>query len=204
MAMIKRDQLQYSGRGPLDSKALVKEYAMLLDVSTWTTTVEGTDMFTAYNGMIVSVWLNKTDTSKNGVYFLYDPQVTTPVKKPDVTNEANWHRIINPANASEEIARITAAEKDIADLKASLQSMNSDVAAVKSDIEDLQDVQAESFAKYEDFPREGIANKIYIAIDTKKSYTWVENVGYICISGDTSSLEDINLIYGGSASHLTE
>ena len=201
MALVKdTNQYFYSGKGPLDTKSLVKTYAELMDVSTWTKD----STFVAYNGMIVAVWLNKDDTSKNGVYFLFDPAITNVRTNPDVTNESNWHRIFNPANASEEIARITAAEKDIADLKVSLQSMNSDMAAVKSDIEDLQDVQTESFEKYEDFPREGIANKIYIAIDTKKSYTWVENVGYICISGDTSSLTDINLIYGGSASHLTE
>jgi hypothetical protein len=34
MAMVKRDQLVYSGKGPLDSKSLVKEYAMLLDTNT--------------------------------------------------------------------------------------------------------------------------------------------------------------------------
>lgn len=34
MAMIKRDQLVYSGKGPLDSKSLVKTYAELLDTST--------------------------------------------------------------------------------------------------------------------------------------------------------------------------
>ena len=32
--MIKRDQLVFSGRGPLDSKTLVKTYAELLNTST--------------------------------------------------------------------------------------------------------------------------------------------------------------------------
>jgi hypothetical protein len=34
MAMVKRDQLVYSGKGPLDSKSLVKTYAELLDINT--------------------------------------------------------------------------------------------------------------------------------------------------------------------------
>lgn len=34
MAMVKRDQLVYSGKGPLDSKALIKTYAELLSTST--------------------------------------------------------------------------------------------------------------------------------------------------------------------------
>lgn len=98
MAMIKRDQLVYSGRGPLDSKSLVKTYAELISASTWTQQVDGEDVIVAYNGMIVAVWLNKTDASKNGLYVLFDPLVTSALKKPDVTNEENWHRLDKPAN----------------------------------------------------------------------------------------------------------
>ena len=89
MAVIKiSNQYKYGGRGPFDAKALVKTYDNLLSESTWT--VDGE--LTAYNGMITAVWLNKDDTSKNGIYFLYDPSVTTALKKPDVTNEDNWHK----------------------------------------------------------------------------------------------------------------
>ena len=89
--LIKNDQQLYKGRGPLDSKTLVKTYAELLDTSTWTKE----DTLIAYNGMIVAVWLNKNDTSKNGIYFLFDPNVTTAIKKPDVANESNWHKFAN-------------------------------------------------------------------------------------------------------------
>ena len=83
------DQYKYSKRGPLDAKAIVRTYAELLDPDTWT--VNGT--MAAYNGMITAVWLNIADTSKNGVYFLNDPTVTSALKQPDVTNEANWHKL---------------------------------------------------------------------------------------------------------------
>lgn len=95
--LIKNDQQLYKGRGPLDSKSLVKTYAELLDVNTWTKE----DTLIAYNGMIVAVWLNKNDTSKNGVYFLFDPSVTTAIKKPDVANEANWHRFADFSDVAE-------------------------------------------------------------------------------------------------------
>lgn len=185
MAMIKRDQLQYSGRGPLDSKALVKEYAMLLDASTWTTTVDNTEMFTAYNGMIVAVWLNKTDTSKNGLYFLYDPQVTSPVKKPDVTNEANWHRIDNQSGSV-----------DLSQIEARLNTFEIELGEVKNDVSDLSETKSETFAKYELFPKTGIVNKIYIALDEQKSYVWEASAGYVCITGE---IPEITTIVGGNA-----
>ena len=106
--------------------------------------------------MIVAVWLNKEDTSKNGVYFLYDPQVTSAIKKPDVTNEANWHRLDKNTDINSEIERITAIEEDIIE--------------VKEDISDLEESQTESFERRDLFPEEGIINKIYIALDEQKSY----------------------------------
>ncbi len=83
------NQYKYSKRGPFDAKALVKTYAELLSVDTWT--VNGT--VAAYNGMVTAVWLNTADSSKNGVYFLQDPAVDTILKTPDVTIETNWHKL---------------------------------------------------------------------------------------------------------------
>ena len=83
-------QYSFTGRGPLDSKALVKTYAELLSPATWDLE-NGTR--TAYNGMITAVWLNAEDPSKNGIYFLHDENVTSARKAPDVTLETNWHKI---------------------------------------------------------------------------------------------------------------
>ena len=112
MAIIKRDQLIYAGKGPLDSKSLVKTYADLTATATWNIQIDDKDTCIAYNGMIVAVWLNKDDTSKNGLYFLFDPQVTSALKKPDVTNEANWHRLDNAGDISDIKSRLTALENN--------------------------------------------------------------------------------------------
>ena len=83
-------QYSFTGRGPLDPKALVKTYAELLSPATWDLE-NGTR--TAYNGMVTAVWLNTEDPSKNGIYFLHDENVTSARKAPDVTLEPNWHKI---------------------------------------------------------------------------------------------------------------
>lgn len=83
-----KNQYKFTGKGPVDSKTLVKTYADLLDVTTWT--VDGT--LVAYNGMIVSVWLDST-AENNGIYYLHDSTVTSILGTPDVTNSANWHKL---------------------------------------------------------------------------------------------------------------
>jgi hypothetical protein len=84
----KADQLLYKGRGPLDPKSVVKTYEELTNTNTWTYD----ETLVAYNGMIVAVYLDKVSASNNGIYYLFDPAVTSALKKPDVTNEANWHK----------------------------------------------------------------------------------------------------------------
>ena len=93
----KADQLLYKSRGPLDAKATVKTYAELINIDTWT----HDDSLVAYNGMVVAVWLDKISTENNGLYFLFDPLVTTALKKPDVTNTANWHKITQDSDLKE-------------------------------------------------------------------------------------------------------
>jgi hypothetical protein len=83
----KTDQQVYLNKGPLDAKQLKKTYAELLKVDNWTYD----NKFTAYNGMIVAVWL---DTTKNGIYYLFDSTITSAFGgNPDVTNPNNWHRL---------------------------------------------------------------------------------------------------------------
>lgn len=87
MALEISNQYLYTGRGPFDAKSLVKTYAELLLEETW---LSDAGKSTAYNGMIVSVWL---DTTKNGIYYLHDSLITNTFKAPDVTKEKNWHKI---------------------------------------------------------------------------------------------------------------
>lgn len=92
MALEISNQYLYTGRGPFDIKSLVKTYADLLLEKTW---LSADSKITAYNGMVVAVWLNKDDTSKNGIYYLHDSSITSTFKAPDVTNETNWHKLVD-------------------------------------------------------------------------------------------------------------
>lgn len=83
-------QYRYSGKGPVDAKSVVKTYNALLLPDTW---YNDAGKVAAYNGMLVAVWLD-ADTTKNGVYRLHDPAVTSIIKAPDVANEANWHKLV--------------------------------------------------------------------------------------------------------------
>lgn len=128
--MVKKDQLLYSGKGPLDPKSLVKTYSELLDVNTWTKTIDDVDTFIAYNGMIVAVWLNKDDTSKNGLYYLFDPTVTSTLKRPDVTNESYWHLLVTNTEVLDLITRLSSVETElveIADYIKSDEKANADI-----------------------------------------------------------------------------
>jgi hypothetical protein len=91
-------QYLYTGNGPLDAKSLVKTYAELTNPETWAI---DDGALVAYNGMIVAVWLNNEDKSKNGIYFLHDVTVTSARAKPDVTKESNWHKLSSLAESSD-------------------------------------------------------------------------------------------------------
>lgn len=108
-------QYSFTGRGPLDSKALIKTYAELLSPATWDLE-NGTR--TAYNGMVTAVWLNNEDPSKNGIYFLHDKSVTSARKAPDVTLEANWHKIGELGSSIDDLtARILTTESKLAGIE---------------------------------------------------------------------------------------
>jgi hypothetical protein len=124
-------QYKYKGRGPFDAKALVKTYADLLSVDTWTVD----NILVAYNGMITAVWLNKEDTSKNGIYFLFDVAVTTALKKPDVTNEANWHKLMELSDISEISSRLSSMESELTGVKAKLATIEENQVVLRRDNE---------------------------------------------------------------------
>jgi hypothetical protein len=172
MAIDKRDQLFYVGKGPLDAKSLVKTYAELTNPATWTVKVDNEDTFIAYNSMIVGVWLNKEDPSKNGLYFLFDSSVTSALKKPDVTNTENWHKL---------------ADVDLTDR---LNTIDERLTALEKD----SDVITYGYRK--DFPGVGEINKMYIAADEGKTYIWF-NDDYLPVGG--GDYEEPTMIYGGDS-----
>jgi hypothetical protein len=120
MALEISNQYLYTGRGPFDAKSLVKTYADLLLEETWKST---SDKITAYNGMVVAVWLNKEDTSKNGVYYLHDSTITSTFKAPDVTKGENWHKL--------------ASFEDIAGLTELIQANANKLAGIETTVVDL-------------------------------------------------------------------
>lgn len=121
------NQYTYAGKGALDAKSLVKTYSELLSVDTWT--VDG--VVTAYNGMITAVWLNTVDTAKNGVYFLYDPSVTTARKTPDTTNEANWHKLAEFADLADISERLVAINTELTGIKTRLSTLEASKVTIR-------------------------------------------------------------------------
>lgn len=103
------NQYRIKGKGPLDAKSLVQTYADLLNPVTWQ--VDG--VASAYNGMITAVCRNTEDVSKNGVYFLHDARATGSRATPDVTVEANWHKLGDSANTGDVAARLVSIESTL-------------------------------------------------------------------------------------------
>jgi hypothetical protein len=179
MAILKSaDQFKYVGRGPLDSKAIVRTYAELLLTSTWTTD----ETLTAYNGMIVAVWLD-TDEN-NGVYFLHDKAVTKSLHKPDVTNPDNWHRLGSIDNLQGLAEQISAIQED-------LESITSDVGELKKSATDI-------VATMLDLPDVGSAHKLYVVTEDAKTYIWHDNKYLPVGDGAGDANIDIQVIMGGN------
>lgn len=172
---------------PLDSKALVQTYAKLISVDTWT--VNGKNI--AYNGMITAVWLDKETvngvsqlSSKNGVYFLFDKSVTsTRNQTPDVTNEANWHKLGGIDN--------------LPGLADQISTIQNDLEKVKSEVEDLQDSATVVKEFRSQFPETGIPGKIYVAMKEAMTFVWY-NGDYLPV-GDGGDNDEIQIINGGNA-----
>jgi hypothetical protein len=179
------NQYRYTGRGPFDAKALVKTYAELLLTETWTViNASGAAVSSAYNGMLTAVWLNKEDTSKNGIYFLFDPEVTSPLKTPDVTVESNWHKLCEVEALNE--------------LTEQLRTINAKLSEFSEDIERLEN-KAEILAVVDraTFPPVGKPNVIYVDVSKNKSYIWFED-DYILTGGGDGEVV-YSMICGGNA-----
>lgn len=179
------NQYRYTGRGPFDAKSLIRTYNDLLKTETWTAKNNSNNQISsAYNGMLVAVWLNKEDPDKNGIYFLFDPAVTSPLATPDVTNEANWHKLA-------EISELTSFANRLAELESEFKDLDSRLTALEED----SDVITYGYRSL--FPTPGEPNKLYVAADVGKSYIWFNN-DYLPVGGD-STYEEPTVIYGGSA-----
>jgi hypothetical protein len=174
-------QYLYTGRGPLDPKSLVSTYAQLVDAATWT---EGSSIV-AYNGMLVAVWCNTADTTKNGIYLLHDSAVKNKFKAPDVTSESNWHKLA-------ELSDISALTAQLSDLSSELTSIDARLTALEEESDVI------TYGYRSGFPVEGEEGKLYVAADEKKSYVWFAGE-YLLVSGSSSDYVEPDVIYGGSA-----
>lgn len=144
--IVSTNNYKYTGKGPLDAKSLVKTYAKLLELATWTYTDPETakESFIAYNGMMVAVWLDE-DANKNGIYFLHDPAVTNITKKPTITNPENWHKMgglgglpgledqINELKTS-----MGSIETAVSTLQQTTNTLSTDVETLRSEVENIK------------------------------------------------------------------
>ncbi len=177
MAIIQSsNQYFYTGRKPVDSKALVQTFADLTKIETW---LNNDGEVAAYNGMLTAVWLDKIDSvlsDRNGIYLLFDPNVTSTrgdKSIPDVTNPEHWHKLV-----------------EIDDLTSKLSAIDKRLTALEED----SDVLTYGYRK--DFPEVGEVNKLYVAVDEGKTYIWF-NESYLPVGG--GDYEEPTMIYGGDS-----
>ena len=172
---------------PLDARSLVKSYEDLLLESNWTH--DGKSI--AYNGMLVAV-ANTTDTSKNGLYFLFDINCTSNLKSPKVTEEANWLKIGETSDISDLVERINQIDTELSDINDRLDALEAD--------------GTHSYGYRKDFPEVGQQNHMYIANDERRTYVFVGG-RYLAIADQFDYIDDDNnsetpevrIIFGGSA-----
>lgn len=174
---IKDTNYEVNIRKPLDARTVVREYADLLLLSNWQST---TGKGITYNGLIVAV-VNTTDTTRNGLYMLFDPACTSALKTPDVTKAEHWIKIGETADISNFAERLANLETDLADFEARLI--------------ELESKNVETYGYFSGLPSVGVAGKLYVVVDRAKTYVWV-NGSYLCVGDDTESYDEIN---GGDA-----
>jgi hypothetical protein len=179
MAIMKKsDQQLYVGRGPLDPRTTVKTYSDLLKTSTWTTKVNNTDAFVAYNGMIVAVWLNTADATKNGLYLLYDPKVNSTIKRADVTIEENWHKLAELSDLAAITDQLSAISEELTGVKTKLASLEADKIIVRRDNEsnyNKKTVIADNEVCLVDVPAYGLKVKLGDGIHTFEDLPYVDD-----------------------------
>ena len=175
-----KNQYKLAGKGPVDAKALVKTYSELCLLSTWEVVDEyGKTVNTAYNGMVVAVWLDP-DTSKNGIYFFQDNNkrnVSSVLNNnPDVTKEANWHRL-----------------GDTTDVTALMEQLT----ALAERLDALENKTTEVFENRLAFPSTGVEKKLYIDASTNTMYFWNGST-YVSLAVSSAGTA-YDIISGGDA-----
>lgn len=168
---------------PMDARMLVPSYNDLLDNSNWLTSKNTPCCF---NGMLVAV-ANTSDTSKNGLYMLFDKD---NARKPNVTIETNWIKIGETSDISDLVSRIQTIETKITELSSDIESLDARV----SDLEDEEKLHTYGYRSA--FPVAGVAGHMYVAVDEKKTYVWF-NDAYTPVGG--SEYEELAVIFGGTA-----
>ena len=181
---------------PMDARMLVPSYEDLLDNNNWITSKETPCCF---NGMLVAV-ANTKDTSKNGLYMLFDG---TNARKPDVTVETNWIKIGETSDISDFVSRIQTIESSIAEITSDITALDARV----SELERLHNEDnVERFGYRNMFPAVGVLNRIYIANDEKRTYIYTTE-GYIHIADQFDTIDhdedentpEVRIIFGGTA-----
>lgn len=177
-AVTRDSNYEVSTKKPLDARSLVKTYDDLLNIDNWVNANGGPIV---YNGMIVAVWLNTDDTSKNGVYFLHDSTITTAKGTPDVTKETNWHKLGGIDNLPGLAEQISGIQKEL--------------DTVKSEVDDLQDSATVVVNLKSELPKPGVPGKIYVVTEEAMTYVWYNN-DYLPV-GDGGDNDEIQIISGG-------
>ena len=165
-------------RKPLDARSLVPAYESLTLKSNW---LNDAGKVIAYNGMIVAV-ANTDDASKNGLYFLFDPDCTSKLKSPDVENVTNWIKVGETSDIGDFTTRLTTIETELDSIKDRLDAL------------ETKGPDVETWGHRADFPPREV-NKLYVAVDEQKTYIWF-NDQYMSVGGDT---EEPEVIFGGTA-----
>ena len=189
MALEISSQYLYTGRGPFDAKSIVKTYADLKNENTWKSEAGN---IIAYNGMIVAVWLDKTTPTNNGIYYLYDdavlvnPTANYIVPAPDVTKDANWHKLGSIDALPELSKQITA--------------LQTELDAVKVNVTGLQDSATVVVSTKAELPDTGTVGRIYVVTEEAMTYVWCNN-NYLPVGdgGNHDHDEEIQIICGGKA-----
>ena len=189
---------EVAARKPFDARSLVKSYNDLILIESWT--FEG--KVNAYNGMIVAV-ANTSDTSKNGLYMLFDPKNTSSLKAPDVTLEDNWIKIGETSDISGFVSRLETIENKVVELAENINDLDSRVDAIE---ERLNADNVHTHGYRVDFPLQGVVGDMYVANDEGRTYVYTSN-GYVHIADkfdsedhdDNPETPELRIIYGGSA-----
>ena len=185
MAAINNSTSQYifTGRGPLDAKALVQTYEELTTPETWL--IDGVTV--AYNGMITAVWFDKnsdgTLSDKNGIYFLHDPEATT--RKAPNPIAGNWHKL--------------GGLNDLPGLADQVANIQTALEEAQSDIESLQDSATVVVELKTELPATGVSGKIYVVTEEAMTYVWYNNSYLPVGDGKGEAAPSIQIIHGGTA-----